>query len=442
MIILGKQETLSDEMMNFTADRKTMIFWGLSCLFFIAYGMNQIMDLLLFLIFIVVVFFIKEEYFIYISAGLLIFSDAVLLPEILNFSGVSLSRIFLIAFFLRLAVKMLKREFSVKITWGRLSLLLIIFAYTTISFARSRNMDTLIGFLYMIVLIYIYDFIFRKKPEMLSRFIVAFSLFCISSCIYSFLHMNEMQQVVSSYGGMEFERFSGTFEPNFMCLYYNFSIVGLLFLKFKYPIIKYGMLGLFYALMIMTMSITGVIANIAVILLYLVFTKARFLKLTPFKIAAVTVSGLLVAGIAVILFKDNVYQFYERIYIVVKQTSVGHLNTATSGREGITKYYMSVFSNLNVTDRLFGNYVNWKRMFDSFKAAHNTYVDAIYMIGLIGSFFYAVTVGIMFANSLISYVKDKREVNLMVCSQKLIVLISGLTLSFFNSRLFYLFILF
>ena|GEM_PF-6415363 len=439
MITFGNPGMVHDEMLEFKPQKADILFLVFSGLCFFFYGFHPVFDMILFAFFLIFAMTCKEKYFILLIPGLLVFAENITLPEYFGTQTVTLSRFFQIAFVLRILVLFLTKKLDIHIPVNRAAFLVIVGGYSFLSFFLSgRDLDALIGLVYLILFIYVIDFISRRNPEVFATFFVVYAVYCVLSGIYGLVHASGM---ISTFGGENIARFSGTLEPNFMGMYINFAVIAMFFIKFKKWMVKLLIIGLLYGFMLTTVSMTAFIVNGAIVLLILLVTQSKKLMLTPFRILLGGLLGVSVVCVAILFFSDALSSILFRVETIVKQVSVGQTNSALSGRGGIVKVYLQSFSNASLPRKLFGSFNEWRYIYNTFKASHNLYVDILYCLGVVGGVFYILAIGISIVKDIVNFSGTKQKIYFLFCCEKLVVLISGLTLSFFNSRMFYMFML-
>ncbi len=98
----------------------------------------------------------------------------------------------------------------------------------------------------------------------------------VNSIFYGVLTNSYLVQITDYYTMEKAYRFSGIYEPNFMCMYINLAIMSLIALKENLnKIIYYLLAGLLFAFVIETSSLTGLAAICIVIGIYIIISIRR-----------------------------------------------------------------------------------------------------------------------------------------------------------------------
>lgn len=320
---------------------------------------------------------------------------------------------------------------KVEFTFKRSDFLLLVFlgGYVSCSFINYKDINILGLVINILIVIMLRRCFYENLDHHLSKI---FKLFIISTCtaiVWGLIHRNF---ILGGDQEIHMMRFSGTQEPNVMALYINIALLFLLYIdwSFKRKIITFIFL---YTGLFLTVSMSGLMLNVIVLSLYLILNKN--IKLYINYIVWLTISVL-----SIIWLKDYLSvldvplaRLQEKISFVLQ----GNYNSATTGRANLNSIYLNEFNQLNIYQKLFGIFTfNNKNIlsylnFNKINVSHNTYIDMLFSLGILGSFlFLGYAIKNLFSKITSEYFK-------CLLLLKLIIFISGFTLSMFNTRYFY-----
>lgn len=264
--------------------------------------------------------------------------------------------------------------------------------------------------------------------EVLSLFFKVYSLVCISSFITGTITGNSI--------GDEYNylRFTATFEdPNYMGFCFTVAIFSIITLKLFSKKIRCLLVIALYAMLLSSLSITAILANILLWIFYLLITKRLNL---PVALIIITVIILLVSMFNYGLENPDapvLGDLSARINEKLQSLDSGDISDVTTGRTELSKYNLNYYLSLPAFNLIFGGTpVNPRYVHPDLRSvSHNEYIDLLLNVGVLGTL---VMVG-FFIFSYWSYLKkylhfrDKHDLCLLII--KSIWLIYSFTLTMF-----------
>lgn len=185
-----------------------------------------------------------------------------------------------------------------------------------------------------------------------------------------------------------YSRFNATFEdPNYMGFFFTIAIFSLITLKPFTKTIRYIIVFLLYFMIMSSLSITAIVVNTSVWMIYLVATKKMKIKST---IGIVLVFLLVFSLYNYGLSNPTlpvIGDFSARISEKTRALSDGSINDFTAGRSNLAQEHFIYYLSSSPHNILFGGIpVNTRYIHPDFNAAaHNEYIDMLLNVGLIGS---------------------------------------------------------
>lgn len=241
-----------------------------------------------------------------------------------------------------------------------------------------------------------------KKTDAIKNFFKTYAVVCLCSFFSGIL--------VGNFVGDEYNetRFLATFEdPNYMGFFFTIAIFALVTLKLFDKRIRFIMVISLYLMMLTTLSVTAIVANIALWMFYLIMMK----KIKWWSIFVV----VLVAMILVSLFNYGLNNqdvpflsdFANRIDKKLVSLEAGDIDDVTTNRTELAARHFEYYINLPVFNLLFGGIAVNSRYLDPriASSAHNEYIDMLLNVGVVG----AVIMFGYFISNMVSYVKTYRE---------------------------------
>ena len=414
----------------------------------LAYGLNIWLNVFLYLLFAVnIAANIRNDRFLYTFFALVIFeaqlhSDLVFSPYMLS----SLVQVYYVVFAVRVVFDILKKT-KYKVDWVS-SLLALIFIVTSFAYApdfssgASYMIKTAAVMLYMIF----YMGANRDRSQALGELLSVIALFMLLAGVYG----------ISRNLYWDNRLCSTIKDPNYSAMYFAMGLIAsfnaTLFSKWLKAFIITGLAGL----MLMTMSLTGIALTCLVLVIYFLVTQG--IK----RVAVVLGVMVLVLGsVIVIPAKEGTKFDYLKTRLskayVIDETDYTfdiqadytegerYFNYITNNRYYLVQVYMDEFRGLPTNERLFGgnNVISGEyreEMLEKYTTvSHNTYIDMMFMIGLIPMVAVTLLLLIRAIQLIREYKKDKSRQVLSLLFIKLIILVFGITLSFFSYRYFVVF---
>ena len=183
-------------------------------------------------------------------------------------------------------------------------------------------------------------------------------------------------------------RFLATFDdPNIMGFFYTVAAFFLVSLKLFRPWLRCVLLVLLYGIIFASLSMTALLLNIILWVVYLAATRSINMKTAIWCLVAITVA--IVAYQYGLSHPDTAVlgDLSARVEKVISNVLVGDLNNATTGRGSLAQEHWQYFIHQPFWRILFGgtavniHYISYP--FDA--GAHNEYIDMLLNVGLIGT---------------------------------------------------------
>lgn len=472
---------------------KEMIFILGVILSFFSY--SQYLDYVVTLIILLLAIFINIENLLYLYLCLSFFDDVLILDVL----GGSISRIILFVLMIRSIFYLLKNKVFITKKYLSIIFFFLISVFVSI-FLKKFTFECFTIFLNvltLILLLVVTKHFESSKNQILENLFITVVVSVLFACFFGIIHNNYLLEEISS--SLKIYRFSGTYEPNFMCLYIDMAIVALFSLRNKINEKKYYfLLILFIVFAGMTLSVTGLMCLFIVMICY--FYQIRENKKDIIK---VILSGVL----AIIFFipinylisqidtlrlhevpniqneinqeisnsnsseqETNQHQmidnyidensidasnedvnqaddiaessFVVRINQLITDFSNGNFDQLTSGRLPLFKTFVCASFDRNIIEVLFGNGPTTKMLFTNFfydyNYSHNTYADLLYNFGVIGFALVMCFIVNMFKQKQI-YVSNKNYSNGLFL-MRILVLCMALGLSMYTKKMCLLFL--
>ena len=285
----------------------------------------------------------------------------------------------------------------------------------------------------------------KQSEYLFQGFWKMFVIAAISSAIVGLVGNNTIKASFSSGTGYYFfNRIIGTFDdPNYAGFYYNLAICVCVTMNvFKNRVLKYFAIALLYVMLIVSVSVTALFANVILILCVLLFKNRISLK--SFLWIAALFSLLLILYYCALIHDDwgYLYDFAVRLEQKIELFSTNDLSGVTSGRTSIAQSNFRYYWNQdNIFNYLFGLNGITTRYIDTTKfafASHNEYIDLLLNVGIIGLLFY---MGNIFVNA---FTKSNRnylftEHETFIKSARLLYIVYAFTITLFLEPRFMVF---
>lgn len=229
-------------------------------------------------------------------------------------------------------------------------------------------------------------------------------------------------------------------DPNYSALFYTLGIFSILGTDSINRNIKKVIVIILLLLLLLTLSISGIVGATSLFILYKWFQSKR--------------KGLLVTSFVILIFSiflstdyergSTLYGLKHRITFILETTD---LNVITSSRSSLASNYLKDFKELPLNNVLFGgkNVVSGEYrdvMVGKYgQVSHNSYIDMLFMVGILGSIIILFFFIYMIHINLIRYRRTSKEVYLSLSMLKITILYFSISLSIFPFRYFYTFLL-
>lgn len=287
----------------------------------------------------------------------------------------------------------------------------------------------------------------RENDDMMKQFGTALVFSMLFSLAFGII-FNRFATEVSVIGNnnMDLSRFFASFvDPNYAGFFFNAAIAVCLCLKPFRILARFACIIPLYIGLIMTASITGIICNVAMLLILFFIKNGLHAKtLLIILLISATIVALYAYGLNSSITFLN--QICTRIDLKLQVLLDGEdLQAFTSGRTSLTAEHWRYLKEN-------GKWFHW--MFGGIpstalyviptlaRVAHLEYVDIILNIGIIGAMLYLIAILSRALSALFTYLNDKREISLFSSLIYLNYLVYGLSISIFMEPLFFLWALF
>lgn len=424
--------------------QKNLFFYITMGIVMLCYGLSAPLDLFLAsVLFLLLLVNINTNKLFYSYFACIFFEPVLVLPYI----GGTFFRIFYVLMFVRLIMDIIKkRKYKLDIPT---IVLAVLFLVTSIFYSVSllRNISVVMN-----VLMVLYIMLSLKRQdnyrESIGELLTVIAVFAALSGIYGLSRgfMNETRAYIRLYGTID--------DSNYSALFYTiglFASLGATLIKKKW--INIALTVLLVLLLISTASITGFFVAFLLFILYFFFTKGFKKGLILILAIAIIFSAVLfmpisgkgiVAGvqdkfIRFITFEDPNPEFQYQ-YPNYSDFEL-YLNRITSNRYYLSKTYAIHFIfNTRLSEQLMGGNNTIEGGFRDVipvrygVASHNTYLDMMFMMGLIGTVLVLLFIMINLIRYFTSYLKTKDLRMLCLMFIMLTVLLFSMSISTFPFR--------
>jgi hypothetical protein len=369
----------------------------------------------------------KDDFFY--SYFALVFFEAVLVLPII---GGTFFRVYQFLFLFRLLY-----DFNKRILFKRNYILNFLTAITflilSFSFANLNQYFSLMINVFITAYIFLNTTSYSGKK--LHNVFLYIAIFSILSGIYGLFFIKPID-----YG--TFYRFVGVMgDPNYSALFYTLGIFGVIGSNIQNKAIKLTLFSLSSLLLLSTVSISGILITTFLLLTYQLIRNP---SVTFF-------NSLLLLPFLLFLLFDFEFEtgtiFFGIQSRIATLFSGNSLDSLSSNRSSLFTAYLNEFKQLPLYNQLFGglNIFNPDlKIFYTMKfgnVSHLSYLDMLFMIGMIGSFFLILLFISIVISNFFQYKKTKNLYYLLLAYLKLTILFYGLTISIFPFRYFYLILL-
>jgi O-antigen ligase len=409
-------------------NHKNFLFYFFLAVILFSYGHNDILDLLLCILTLnLFLLNLKKNRFIYSYFALIFFEPILILPII---DG-SFFRIYQIIFFIRILLELIKnvkyKNSNVLNVFAAIIFFLLSTLYTL------SLIDLVSTFVNVIILIYILIHLLKTdKKRHLNEIFAVVSVFSILSGLYGFIFSTGLNFGYAT-------RYGATIgDPNYSSLFYTLGFFALLGTdKFKKKT-KILLSIVFISLLLSTVSLTGILGTLFLFIIYLCIISPSKSILYIFLILVLT-----------FLFFEINFSIGSSLYGIQYRMrgiiGLDDLAQITSSRTTIFTNYYDYFRSLPWSKQLFGgtNIISGdmrESMISMFGAvSHNSYIDILYLTGIIGLLLILTMFSLMIFNSIKMFFRTKENVYLSLAFLKITLLYYSLAISFFTFRYFYTF---
>lgn len=310
-----------------------------------------------------------------------------------------------------------------------------LFVYLFYSLLVIANYDirrSAVSFLDVICCVLIVSRYLRDDSNNLRNFFKVYFFVAVSAFITGMLSAN-----VYMHG--EMSRFLATFEdPNYMGYFYTTGIFAIISLKLFKPWFRYVAVVFMYVAILASLSLSAIVTNVFLWLIYLVVTKSINVK--TFVICVLAIIFVFSVYNYGLLNPETEYigNFSSRVENAINKFTSGDLSGATTGRFGLTIDHIEYFNELPLLKKLFGGVpVNAHHIESVFSgSAHNEYVDMLLNIGIVGTI---IMLSYTFSNlikSLKQYYNTENRDYLGICMIKFTWCVYCLSLTVFMDNRF------
>lgn len=322
------------------------------------------------------------------------------------FLGVSLFRIFSILMIFACVLKLqVNKPLDIKYFWPIFVYFVYLLAVMS-SFSVTRAIYVFIDVICCVLLV---TGDIKKDEEKLKAFFTIYVFVALAAYLTGTISGNELEQVERpGFQIVEYSRFMATFEdPNYMGFFYTIAVFAVFTLKLFKPLWRVLIIIILNIMMLTSLSITAIIVNVVLWLIYLVVSKKMNIRaligiiLVVFLAIAAYNYGL---GAGKDSFLGNlVYRIQDKLQELEKN----NIGAVTTGRSDLTAHHFEVYKSQPFFKILFGGMMANVYYFDPVLtgAAHNEYVDMLLNIGLIGAI---VMLGFLIYN-LVGYYKKYKQ---------------------------------
>lgn len=295
--------------------------------------------------------------------------------------GLSVQRIFSMIVLVLFAAKII-REHTIRVSKRIFIPLLVYVLYSMIVITQYSMSDAIFTVVDVITCLVLISFYLYKNTENLKSFFRVYVAVCLVAILTGILSSNFYLQ-----GTME--RFRATFEdPNYMGFFYTVPIFAMVSLRLFKPVIRWILVVVFYGAIMASVSMTAVVVNIVLWLIYLFLIKKISWKTILISLIVIFVVQFLYGyGIE----NPNVPilgTVCERIDEKLGNLIQGDMSAITTGRTDMTEEHLQYFWSLPIINLLFGGVpVNTSYIAPMFRSvAHNEYIDMLLNVGMVGTF--------------------------------------------------------
>ena len=246
-------------------------------------------------------------------------------------------------------------------------------------------------------------------------------------------------------GEYDYSRFMATFEdPNYMGFFFTVAVFAVVTLKLFDKRIRVLIIVSLYVMMLTSLSITGILVNIALWSFYLVVMK-KIRWWSVFVIALVVVVSINLYNYGISNPETPVLgDFSARIEEKLDSLESGDMGDVTTNRSDLAAEHFEIYTNLPFLNMLFGGIAVNTRYIDPAVgvAGHNEYIDMLLNIGVVGTI---VLLGYFVYNIVFyskKYLANREDKYLLFIMAKVSWMLYAMTLTvFLDFRFMFLFLI-
>jgi len=416
----------------------------------LCYGLNIWLNVFLYALLVInLAVNIKKDRFFYTFFALVFFETQV--HSTMIFAPImftSLIKVYYVLYIVRVIIDLIGRT-KYKFDWISTILALLLIG-TSFMYAKSFSSGASYMAKTSAVILYMLYYLRANgdRDDMLGEFLSVVALFTLFAGVYAL-----------SRGVYWDNRLCSTVhDPNYSAMFYAMGLFASFgatkFKKWIRIIISIVLIGL----LLMTMSITGIMVTSLILLIYFLFTKGWKKVLIVLGVIIVVVGAILFVPTKEGSTLDNLQNRVSKFYVIdeTDYTLIGHddytdtelyLNYITNNRYYLNESYIAEYSALPAREKLFGgNNVMTGELRDRLQekydfVSHNTYLDMLFMIGLIPALMLAALLIWKVVRIAKEYRKTRSKQVFSFLFVKIVMMVFALTISFFPYRYFVVFML-
>lgn len=408
-----------------------MIYYFLLACSLMFYKQNYLLNIFI-VIFVSILFLMninKDSNFIFSYFALIFFEPILVLP----FGGGSFFKIYQIIFLLRFIFDVINRK-KYKFHLVLNTIAGIVFMISSIFYVGSIEtlLSTITNTLLLIYIIIIINQDEVGRELFYSKILGVVGIFTALSGVYGMLHSNALD-----YGYTM--RFGATIgDPNYSSLFYTLGLFSLIGSDAISKTLKRILIFILCLSLLLTVSISGIVGTF---LLFVLFVSIKKLN----KGIIIGVSILVAFAVFINVSLKNGTALYGLQFRILSMLNSSDLDIITSNRFYIARSYIDNFQTLPLGNQLFGGNNTISGEFRDMmvglfaNVAHNSYIDMLYMIGIIGTIFIVFLFTVMIIKCIRQYKLNNKVIYLSIALLKLTILYYATSISIFPFRYFYTF---
>jgi O-antigen ligase len=367
--------------------------------------------------------------------AIVFFEPVLLLP----LDGSSIFRVFQLVFVINLLIvpfkpkeklAMLKKAFSCKefTVYIIAMLLYVLFSVLYVTAIEGFFSNLINFFILAYVCLAIYNN--RENLEVILSVIIVFS---VASGIFGILHS---QKLAFEYGN----RYVGAYgDPNYSAFLYSIGLVASLGKSRLSQTARILFQFMLVALILSTVSLTGVMALMLIFLAHAWVVRPRFAAILLLMFSTLLLAFLLLPHIANI-------PLVGVLQARLRGLSSSSLDDITSGRTRLFKEYLEYFKKLPLSHQLFGGLNPVQGVFRNTLVAeigfisHNLLIDMLFSVGILGVLVLGLSFLLLIYVNLIRFLRYRAKNDWVLVMFKVLTILYSLFLSLYPFRLFYSFL--